>query len=229
MTLAALALAAGAAALQLQAELPSLAWAAALPVFVLAAFWRPRFIPVLAFGVGFFWAAAAAHVRMADWLAPELEGRDVDVVGVVSSLPALSERAVRFEFEVESARERLPKKLLLSWHRNPFVEEGAALLGQPVYPGERWLLTVRLRRPHGHLNPHGFDYEAWLLERGIGATGYVRQKGESRKLGERNGLFDAIEKARQAVRDRVQGLKYTGLPSWALWNIPELKIEDNQV
>ncbi len=32
-----------------------------------------------------------------------------------------------------------------------------------------------------------------------------------------------------AVRDRVQGLKYTGLPSWGLWNIPELKIEDNQV
>jgi competence protein ComEC len=42
-----------------------------------------------------------------------------------------------------------------------------------VHPGERWTFTVRLRRPHGNLNPNGFDYEAWLLERGIGATGYV--------------------------------------------------------
>jgi competence protein ComEC len=43
-----------------------------------------------------------------------------------------------------------------------------------VHAGERWLLNLRLKRPHGGANPHGFDYEAWLLERGIRATGYVR-------------------------------------------------------
>ena len=210
MTLAALAFAAGAAALQLQAELPALGWAAVLPVMVFLAYrWRSLVIPV-AFAVGFFWAAALAHLRMADWLAPELEGRDLDVVGVVSSLPALSERAVRFEFEVESTPggARLPQKLLLSWHRTPwsaqFSDEGAALLEQAVHPGERWLFTVRLRRPHGNVNPYGFDYEAWLLERGIGATGYVRQRGERRKIGSRNGISDLIEKARESVRDRFQ-------------------------
>ena len=73
-----------------------------------------------------------------------------------------------------------------------------------MHPGERWLFTVRLRRPHGHANPYGFDYEAWLLERGVGATGYVRQKGERKRLGSRNGLMDRVEKAREAVRDRFQ-------------------------
>ncbi|MCL1473659.1 ABC transporter substrate-binding protein [Argonema antarcticum] len=34
------------------------------------------------------------------------------------------------------------------------------------------------------------------------------------------------ETALMAVRDRVSGLKYTGLPSWGLWNIQELKIVD---
>lgn len=34
------------------------------------------------------------------------------------------------------------------------------------------------------------------------------------------------ETALMAVRDRVTGLKYTGLPSWGLWNIQELKIVD---
>jgi peptide/nickel transport system substrate-binding protein len=29
-----------------------------------------------------------------------------------------------------------------------------------------------------------------------------------------------------AVRDRVQGLKYSGLPSWGLWNIQELQVKD---
>src|SRR3989454_8965959 len=73
-----------------------------------------------------------------------------------------------------------------------------------VHPGERWRFTVRLRRPHGTVNPHGFDYEAWLLERGIGATGYVRSRGEQLRLGERNSFMDWIEKAREAVRDRFQ-------------------------
>jgi competence protein ComEC len=201
MTLAALAFAAGAAALQLQAELPSMAWAAVLLLLILR---RRILVLPLAFAAGFLWAAAMAHLRIADRLAPELEGRDLDVVGVVSSLPAVSERALRFEFEVESSEHRLPKKLLLAWHRSPWMEEGSALLREPVHPGERWLLTVRLRRPHGHVNPHGFDYEAWLLERGVGATGYVRQRGEQKRLGFRSNLFDAIEKAREAVRERFQ-------------------------
>src|SRR5262245_10770271 len=162
MTAAAIAFAAGAALLQLQAALPSLWWLALLPLCCAVVWWRPRLAAPFALVAGFLWAAAMAHLRMADWLAPELEGRDLDVVGVVSSLPAVSERAVRFEFDVESSAQRLPKKLLLSWHRNLWTEEGAALLTQTVRPGERWLLTVRLRRPHGLVNPYGFDYEAWL-------------------------------------------------------------------
>ena len=204
MTWAAIAFAAGAAALQLQAELPSLLWLAALAPLGWLAFRRRAFVFPLAFAAGFAWAALMAHARMAEWLASELEARDIDVIGVVSSLPALSERSVRFEFEVESAAERVPKKILLSWHRSPWSDEGAALLAQTVHPGERWLLTVRLRRPHGHLNPHGFDYEAWLLERGVGATGYVRQRGHQKQLGVRNGLLDYVERARERVRDRIQ-------------------------
>src|SRR5918996_461553 len=204
MTLAALAFAAGAAALQLQAQLPALAWLALLPICLAAIYFRPRLAAPSALVIGFLWAAAMAHLRMVDWLAPQLEGRDLEVVGVVSSLPAIGERAVRFEFEIESAAgaQRLPRKILLSWHRSPWTEEGAAVASQSVHPGERWLFTVRLRRPHGHVNPYGFDYEAWLLERGIGATGYVRLKGEQRRLGSRNGFFDRVEKARESVRDR---------------------------
>ena len=204
MTLAALAFAAGAAALQLQAELPHLAWLLVLPVLIAFSLRYSYFSIPLAFAAGFLWAAVLAHARMADWLAPELEGRDLDVVGVVASLPAVSERAVRFEFEVESSDQRLPRKLLLAWYRSPWTEDGPALLQEPVHPGERWLFTVRLRRPHGHVNPYGFDYEAWLLERGVGATGYIRQRGTQKRLGLRNGLFDMIEKTREAVRDRFQ-------------------------
>ncbi len=207
MTWAALAFAAGAALLQQQGELPSLAWAWILPVLVLIVLKWPKKAWIAALAFGFFWAAMFAQHRMADRLAPELEGRDLDVVGVVSSLPAIGERGVRFELDVESVEgaARLPQKLLISWYRSALYEDQPAVLSGAVHPGERWLFTVRLRRPHGNVNPNGFDYESWLLERGIGATGYVRQRGEQRKMGERNSLLDRVEQAREAVRDRFLG------------------------
>jgi competence protein ComEC len=188
MTFAVLAFAGGVILLQQQAELPWLGWAGLLlPLLFFTAKGKGFVIPA-AFAAGFFWAALLGHARMADWLMPQLEGRDLEVVGVVSGLPAVGERSVRFEFETESAG--LPGKLLLS-----FYGPGE------FHPGERWRLTVRLKRPHGNVNPHGFDYEAWLLERGIGATGYVRHQ---ERLGTRNGFFDRVEQAREAVRDRFQ-------------------------
>ena len=203
MTLAALAFAAGAAFLQQQAALPAVAWVWLLPVCALLLPVK-RLAFVACFAIGFLWAAGWANWRMADRLAPELEGRDVAVVGVVASLPASGERALRFEFDVESVPggEKLPGKLLVSWYRGSAWEEAPAVLASALHPGERWLLTLRLRRPHGLVNPHGFDYEAWLLERGVGATGYVRARGEQRKLGQRNSPLDRIEQAREVVRDR---------------------------
>ena len=209
MTLAALAFAAGAALLQIQAALPALAWAWCVPLLLAIGLRYRVALVAAAFAAGFFWAAACAHWRMNDWLAPELEGRDVAVVGVVSSLPALAERSVRFEFDVEGAdaKGRVPQKILLSWYRSlPQEEDSAALLAAMVHPGERWAFTVRLRRPHGLVNPHGFDYEAWLLERGIGATGYVRTRSEPRRMGWRNSPLDWVEKAREAVRDRFNAV-----------------------
>jgi competence protein ComEC len=204
MTCAVLAFAAGVILLQMQAALPSFVWALALvPVTVLGLKYR-RLIPIVTFGAGFFWAAYCAELRMGEWLAPQLEGRDIEVVGVVSGLPTQGERGVRFEFELESATrgERVPRRVLLWWYRSMQPEAEPALLAGAVHPGERWMFTVRLRRPHGNLNPNGFDYEAWLLERGIGATGYVRQRGEQRLLGRRDSALDWVEQVRETVRER---------------------------
>src|SRR3979409_2387089 len=96
MSMAALAFAAGAALLQWQAARPSMWWALSLSVLGFAALTRATG------ALRFLWAALLAQQRMADWLAPELEGRDLEVVGVVSSLPAIGERGVRFELETET-------------------------------------------------------------------------------------------------------------------------------
>lgn len=197
MTAAALAFAGGVLLLQQLAALPAAWWLAALPVCAALVAWRRALLVPAAFAAGFLWAAGFAHLRLAERLAPALEGVDLEVAGVVRGLPAAGERSLRFEFEPESARTRLPPKILLSWYRGL---EGEA---PPVLrAGERWLLTVRLKRPHGTLNPHGFDYEAWLIERGIGATGYVRSAAGARRAGERIGIADRIAHARASVRER---------------------------
>ena len=135
-----------------------------------------RAFPAIAcFLLGFAWAAAYGHLRLADRLDARLEGRDLVVSGVIASLPQAVERGVRFDFAVESAPAGVPSTLALTWN-NGLTPEELQLL-QPVAAGERWRLVVRLKRPHGTANPHNYDVEAALLERGIGASGSVRPAG----------------------------------------------------
>ena len=209
MTLVILSFASGVLFLQLQPELPALTWAAWAGAFALGLFFfleKRTFCLLAAFAAGFCWALGTAQLRLADWLPPEFEGREIEVVGVVASLPAAGERSLRFEFEPESAPVKLPSRIILSWYRSQSHEDQSAVLAEPVHPGERWKFPVRLRRPHGNFNPHGFDYEAWLLERGIGATGYVRsgKKAHPQRLGTRNNFSDRIELVREGVRDRFK-------------------------
>lgn len=119
--------------------------------------------------------------RSADVLRDELPvaamGRNLQVIGLVESLPDRTERGQRFLFRVESVAGdfHVPELIQLSvWQKNPDGEPLANGVPDHVLPGERWALTVRLKRPHGLANPHGYDYEARLFEMGVRATGYIR-------------------------------------------------------
>jgi len=88
---------------------------------------------------------------------------------------------------------------------------GQALPEAPILVGDRWQFVVRLRAPHGNLNPHGFDQELWLWQQGVGATGYVRtgaNRPSPRRLAQ--GLGHPVERARQRVRDRILALAADG-------------------
>ena len=163
-------------------------------------------------GVGFAYAAAQATWRMADELAFDAEGRDVAIIGVVASLPVKLERGVRFEFDVDrvvTSNVRVPSRLLLGWYNND-----AAL-----QPGEQWAVTVRLKRPHGPMNPGGFDFEAWMLERNLRASGYVRAgRNDAAPLRTQPMVWApryAIERARSNLRDellpKLAGKRYGGV------------------
>jgi competence protein ComEC len=158
-------------------------------------------LAVIAMVTGFMWAALRADIRLADALPAASEGRDVLVTGVVAELPAPSERGVRFAFEVEAASAEVPRRIYLSWSRGRNDDSTYSV----VRPGERWQFMVRLKRPHGAANPNGFDYEAWLLERDLRATGHVRAGASNKRLETFVPSFmGAVHRARDSVRKRFQ-------------------------
>ena len=220
----------GVCLLQQQAQLPPLAWALLLlPLLILwwtlnlrAAHVRGARIAsvslaIAIFGaVGYFYAAAWAQWRLAGRLAPQWEGVDVSVTGVVAGLPQPFERGLRFDFEierVEPAAVKLPQRIALSWYNGTSREEFQDIA--PVRAGERWRFNVRLKRPHGSANPWGFDYESWLLQRAVGATGYVRPGGTDRLDGLVVRPAYLVERAREVLRERywdtLPGYPYAGI------------------
>ena len=122
--------------------------------------------------------------RIADTLPAALEGRDVQLTGVVAELPRSLPEGVRFVFEVEAAALDgrpvvLPERVSLGWYRALDEEARPDEPFTQLRAGQRWQFTVRLRRVHGTLNPHGFDLELWAFEQGLGASGTVRATEQS--------------------------------------------------
>ncbi|HEX7369432.1 MAG TPA: ComEC/Rec2 family competence protein, partial [Rhodanobacteraceae bacterium] len=131
--------------------------------------WLPPLI-VLAFA----WTAWRADLAMGARLPHALEKQDILVSGTVTDLPQAGDGATRFEFDIAHAQYAgrpvpVRGRVRLSWyasrkHAQPEIE-----------PCTTWKLRVRMKRPHGLVNPGGMDFERSALQKGIIATGYVRE------------------------------------------------------
>ena len=154
-------------------------------------------------GLGVGWSAWLAHDRLSESLSADVEGRDIRLIGSVEGLPDLGATGERFRFRVEQAylmtdeKITVPSSVTLGWY--------ADRSGDPpvLKSGQRWQLTVRLKRPHGLSNPGVFDAEAWLLNEGLRATGYVQAEG-NQLLGEQIEHPKIwIDRTRAALREKI--------------------------
>ena len=197
--LSVLAFLAGALALQQFSELPPPAWAGlGAPLLLLA--WRYSIARLPAWAAaGFLSAWWTAALILAQGLPPELEGKDLVAEGVIVSLPDADDERTRFQFAIERLRDgdavvAHPGRVQLSWYGH---------VRPTLRAGERWHLTVRLKQPHGLMNPGGFDYEAWLFRHQLRATGYVRPETETRRLPVAPHEYPLL-RARQALADAME-------------------------
>lgn len=217
MLLPLIAFAAGVLACQWLPEIPPLPWGSILLLLsasTLIGFTRMRQSAsrwvLCGLIIGAFLSGAAyvcwrSTAVLADQLPESAMGRNLQIVGVVDSLPDRTARGQRFLFRVETAEGKLhvPGLIQLSvWQKDADGDELSNGIPQRIRPGERWSFTVRLKRPHGLANPHGYDAEARLFEMGVRATGYVR-------AGERLDAFVAtpstlIAQLRYRIRERFE-------------------------
>lgn len=147
-------------------------------------------------------------------LTPALEGRDVLVTGVVADMPQFTEAGLRMRLATEAAEldgqaVQVPALLDVGWYTSAYnAQAQLPELQRPppdVRAGQRWRMQLRLKAPHGSVNPLGFDYELYLWEQGVQATGYVRATASApppQMLGQT--WTAPIALARQGVRERIQ-------------------------
>jgi competence protein ComEC len=211
--------------LQQQPVLPPLAGAFAIvPLAVLALALRRWGLGVAAgacgavalAAAGFHWAAAIGYWKLGSVLDEQWEGRDVVIEGVIAEMPQSHARGARMRFDVERALTPgagVPSRIALNWYED---DTQPGFIAGSLRPGQRWRLTARLRRPHGNYNPHGFDLERWLLERGMRASGYVRGTEPQMLLDESvSRPRYLVERIRESVRTRLlaalEGRPYGGV------------------
>lgn len=200
MLLSALAFLAGTCLLLLASKIPNPVWliaiaAATLPIF---RFGLLRYAAWIA--LGYCWAAWQADSLLNKNLPIDLAGRDVQVQGVVNSLPEqLHGARTRFYFAVtayQSPQGWQPIHITarLNWYRSAVAMQA----------GEKWQLRVRLKEPHGLSNPGGFDFERWLFSRGVRATGYVKKSPVNQRIADSAG--HAPDRLRQRIAEYLISL-----------------------
>ncbi len=161
-----------------------------------------RRAPVLScFLVGMLLACVHAHRVLDKHIEATWLNREVIVTGTIVGLPDHNDQRLRFQLRAETLNapdSQLQQQangalLRISWYQNPAT----------LSAGQRWRFAVKLKAPNGFMNPGGFDYEKWLFQNRIVATGYVRQGETAALIGQSHSPMLWLQQGRHWLKQRL--------------------------
>lgn len=139
---------------------------------------------LFAYIVGILWTTWYAQTILAWQLPHYLEKQTVSITGTIASIPINIHHQSSFIFSLKTIKyenkiieSNINTLLKLSVHQNNKDDY------DQFHVGDEWQFHARLKRIHGTLNPGEFDYEAWALQRGLRASGYIVGKAQHHQLG----------------------------------------------
>ena len=153
-----------------------------------------RLLPIFVFGL--VWGNSVYHHALDQRITDRNDGGTHEILGTVIGIPHQGVQRIRFDFLIleadrQTGADWVGRTVRLRWYESPNV----------LTPGDQWKLKVKLRPPRGYRNQHGFDYERFLLENGIRATGYVREG--TKYSGSPRDLFTAVDRFRLDFRNHL--------------------------
>jgi competence protein ComEC len=156
----------GACCLLFADELPDRDLFTAVIPFLPILLFVPRWRMLAAFLLGALLAMLLAEERLEERWPVSRNGEILGFAACITGIVERDERRQRFEVTPTAEYPGLPSRLQLSLYSH-----------EPrLSPGQCWQWHAKLRTPRGMLNPGGFDIERWWFQRGIGATGYIRDR-----------------------------------------------------
>ena len=168
--------------------------------------------------LGFFaagYASTIAQHALDRRLPDSLDRTSVLLEAIVMDLPTRDARSWRFEVQVRSAHtldrqpiHAFPTTGVVHWYFNDQHTSPDS-----IKPGDVWFFQARVRQPSGTLNPGGFDYEAWMLEKRLLFNATVQQTKQSlqpEKIGQAQGWQISVDQLRDRIRTRIDA----ALPQW---------------
>jgi len=137
----------------------------------------PHFRYLLAVSIGYIWTLWHINFIIAQTFPTELESQDIIIVGHIVDLPQQIDGRWQFYFTLEQLQFKNKQydftgKIRLTWYKNR----------HELYPGQRWQLTVRLKRPHALSNFGVHNYSPQVKR--ISAIGYIRDLPAAKLLQE---------------------------------------------
>ncbi|MHB8472599.1 MAG: DNA internalization-related competence protein ComEC/Rec2 [Gammaproteobacteria bacterium] len=183
----------GCLAVQQLAALPALRWALPCLLLVAAAYHVPCLRLPAWFAAGLVWALWRAQAELGQSFNPALQGVDLTAEGYIAGIPEAQSRGTRVLVDITHLHTASKS---VAWQGR--VRLNWSIEASTLQVGERWRLYLRLKQAHGLMNPGGFDYEGWLYQQGIKATGTVRVAADNQRLAAPDWHY-AIGHARQHI------------------------------